>query len=374
MRKNLLLCLILLLVTLPAQAQDPTIVDILADQSQATPPEFVQLGAAIAVANPVVAELFNDPDAAFTVFAPNDAAFTRLQQELGIAAVGNLLADQAGITTVLQYHTIDGIVNELNDGDELTALNGETLTVAVDDETTTINGAAIVGDPIEAANGIIYVIDQVLLPASPEDSAEGAAQVDEPEATEEPEAESTEEPTDEPTDEPAAEDVTEEPQAEESAVDTTSQTIAEIVIASASAEEPEFATLLAAVQAADPSVLAALSDAESDLTVFAPTDAAFAAVDGLDAILEDQELLTNILLYHVAGESSTAEEILFGFEALDTDTLIGTMLLAGDPLVLTLNADGQVVLDGVALVIQTDIVASNGIIHVIDAVLVPDGE
>ena len=68
-------------------------------------------------------------------------------------------------------------------------------------------------------------------------------------------------------------------------------TIADIVVQSASGAKPEFATLLAAVKAADPSVLAALSNADGDkLTVFAPTDAAFAAIpaDTLKAVLADQ--------------------------------------------------------------------------------------
>lgn len=138
--------------------------------------------------------------------------------------------------------------------------------------------------------------------------------------------------------------------------------------------EPEFTLLLAAIEAADESVLEVLSDPDADLTVFAPTDEAFEAVEGLDEILNDQELLTNILLYHVAPESATSDVIVNAFSALSTDVLLGAMLLPDDPLLITLNEQRTLVLDGVALVIAADFSTANGIIHVIDAVLVPDGE
>ena len=101
-------------------------------------------------------------------------------------------------------------------------------------------------------------------------------------------------------------------------------TIAEIVVASASGDAPEFTTLLAAVSAADPSVLETLSnpELESKLTVFAPTDAAFAALqealgeEAFGAILADPEALTSILLYHVVGEPIMAAELVAGLETL----------------------------------------------------------
>src|SRR5436853_6413811 len=90
-------------------------------------------------------------------------------------------------------------------------------------------------------------------------------------------------------------------------------TIADIVVQSASGAKPEFATLLAAVKAADPAVLAALSNADGDkLTVFAPTDAAFAAIpaDTLKAVLADQKLLTSILLFHVVPGEVMSKDVV----------------------------------------------------------------
>ena len=84
-------------------------------------------------------------------------------------------------------------------------------------------------------------------------------------------------------------------------------TIADIVVASAGAETPEFTTLLAAVSAADPAILEALANPAAELTVFAPTDAAFAALaealgeDAFNAILSEEGTpkLNEILRYHV---------------------------------------------------------------------------
>ena len=111
-----------------------------------------------------------------------------------------------------------------------------------------------------------------------------------------------------------------------------------------------------------------------NLTVFAPTDAAFQAVmdtlgeEAFMGILEDQELLTSILLYHVVAGEVFAEDVVM----LEDGTAVDT-LLEGDPIVVTFDDDGNVFIDG-AQVIVTDIDTSNGVIHVIDAVIVPDGE
>ena len=89
-------------------------------------------------------------------------------------------------------------------------------------------------------------------------------------------------------------------------------TIADIVVQSASGDPAEFTILLAAVQAADPSILAALSDPTASLTVFAPTDAAFERLLsrlGISAsdLLSDTALLNDVLLYHVLpGEYDAA--------------------------------------------------------------------
>lgn len=133
-------------------------------------------------------------------------------------------------------------------------------------------------------------------------------------------------------------------------------------IVSTAAEAGTFTTLIAAVQAAG------LEDAlrgEGPLTVFAPTDAAFAKLPKgtLETLLkpENKEMLTAILTYHVSAGSLTADRVV----KLDrVDTLNGQ-----SPEVIVKR--GSVMLDD-ATVTATDIMASNGVIHVIDSVLLPE--
>lgn len=127
-------------------------------------------------------------------------------------------------------------------------------------------------------------------------------------------------------------------------------------------ETGEFSTLIAAVLAADPAVLATLSG-NGQFTVFAPTDAAFAEL-GLDADNVgdlDQGALTQILLYHVARGRVNSSGVL-------GRTRIRTLqggFLAQSGGVLTDNLGRE------ATIIATDVPAGNGLIHVIDAVVLP---
>ena len=157
--------------------------------------------------------------------------------------------------------------------------------------------------------------------------------------------------------------------------DTSSLTIADIVVASATAETPEFSVLLSAVQAADPAVLEALANPEATLTVFAPTDAAFGALfealgqETVDAILADPAALTEILLFHVSGtvyDSATVAaglELTGGFGTIDT--------LNGQYIDVVQDEEGNITINGANLV-AVDVVAANGVIHVIDAVILPE--
>ncbi|MGC9334931.1 MAG: fasciclin domain-containing protein [Anaerolineae bacterium] len=141
-------------------------------------------------------------------------------------------------------------------------------------------------------------------------------------------------------------------------------TIVDVAIA-VNSEGPfagSFDTLIAAVLAADPVVLATLTG-NGQFTVFAPTDDAFLAL-GLDADnigTLDQEALTQILLYHVARGRRYAEDVL---ESDRIRTLQGGFLLQ-DGGVLTDNLGRE------ANIIVTDVPAANGIIHAIDAVVLP---
>jgi uncharacterized surface protein with fasciclin (FAS1) repeats len=141
---------------------------------------------------------------------------------------------------------------------------------------------------------------------------------------------------------------------------TSDMTIAEIVQFKAE-EEAEFTALLDAVLGADPAVLQTLSG-KGKFTVFAPTDAAFealAATGALDGI--DQATLTSVLLYHVSRGAEEASEILAKQQL---------RMLSGD----FARIDGAMEMINQATIIDTDIRASNGIIHVIDAVLLPPSE
>jgi uncharacterized surface protein with fasciclin (FAS1) repeats len=138
------------------------------------------------------------------------------------------------------------------------------------------------------------------------------------------------------------------------------QTITDIVAGS-----EDFSTLLAAVQAAD---LGDTLAGEGPYTVFAPTDEAFAALpEGtLDTLLlpQNQDQLAAILTYHVVPAEVMAEDVTSGD--------VGTV--EGSPFTVEASDMGVTITDGqgnTADVVQTDIEASNGVIHVIDAVLLP---
>jgi polar amino acid transport system substrate-binding protein len=138
-----------------------------------------------------------------------------------------------------------------------------------------------------------------------------------------------------------------------------------IVLRATATRLPEFTTLLTAVEAGDPAILVALTDEEAEFTVFAPTDAAFAALpaETIEAVLADQALLTTILQYHVVEGKILSGEITSGT----------VTTLAGIDLEIVVAEDGTVTVNG-ATVVTADVEATNGVIHVIDAVLLPPTE
>ncbi|MDH3471875.1 MAG: fasciclin domain-containing protein [Acidimicrobiia bacterium] len=121
----------------------------------------------------------------------------------------------------------------------------------------------------------------------------------------------------------------------------------------------DFTTLVAAIQAAG---LVDTLKGEGPFTVFAPTDAAFAALpEGtVEALLEDIPALTDILLYHVVAGAVPAADVV-GLSSATT--------VQGSDVTITVEGDSVMLND--ATVTATDIETSNGIIHVIDAVLIP---
>lgn len=100
-------------------------------------------------------------DGPFTVFAPTDEAFAALPE----GTVEALLEDIDTLTAILTYHVVPGAVmsGDLADGMEAETVNGQSVTIGVGD-TVTVDGATVILADIEASNGVIHVIDAVILP------------------------------------------------------------------------------------------------------------------------------------------------------------------------------------------------------------------
>jgi uncharacterized surface protein with fasciclin (FAS1) repeats len=231
----------------------------------------------------------------FTVFAPTDDAFAALPA----GTVDALLADIPALTDILLYHVVNAEVDAAAVSGLVTAttLLGAPVNIDTSDGVV-VGGATVTVADVMASNGIIHVIDTVLLPPP---------------------------------------------------------TIAEIAV------EAGFTTLVAATDAAD--LTATIADPTAGpFTVFAPTDDAFAALPAgaLDGLLADIPALENVLLYHLADGIVDSQAVV-GLES--------AVMLNSDS--VSIDASSGVVLNGSVNVSVTDIVARNGIIHVIDGVLLP---
>ncbi len=137
----------------------------------------------------------------------------------------------------------------------------------------------------------------------------------------------------------------------------TDQTIVEIAV-----NDGRFTTLVTALQAAN---LVDTLSGEGPFTVFAPTDDAFNALPegALDALVADIPALTDVLLYHVVPGKVMAADVV---------NLNSANTVLGKP--VTISVEGSTVKVNDAQIIITDIEASNGVIHVIDAVLIPPAD
>ncbi len=245
----------------------------------------------------------------FTVFAPTDDAFAALPA----GTLDSLLLpeNKQALTDILLYHVVSGNVMaaDVTALTSATTVLGKDVTVKVDMGNVYINDAQVVITDIATSNGVIHVINAVLLP---------------------------------PADEAAMEE---------------KNTIVDIAVA-----DGRFTTLVAALTAAD---LVETLSGDGPFTVFAPTDDAFAALPAgtLDTLLlpESKQALTDILLYHVVSGKVMAADVV---------TLSGATTVLGKDVTITVK-DGKVFLNDTVQVIITDIEASNGVIHVIDAVLLP---
>ncbi|MBK8619511.1 MAG: fasciclin domain-containing protein [Anaerolineales bacterium] len=244
----------------------------------------------------------------FTVFAPTDDAFAALPA----GTVDELLKpeNKQQLTDILLYHVVSGKVMaaDVTALTSATTVLGKDVAIKVDMGNVYINEAKVIITDIETSNGVIHVIDAVLLPP-----------------------------------------------AEDAAMET--NTIVDIAVA-----DGRFTTLVAALGAAE---LVETLSGEGPFTVFAPTDDAFAALPAgtLDSLLlpENKQQLTDILLYHVVSGKVMAADVV---------TLTSATTVLGKDVTITVK-DGNVFLNDTVQVIITDIEASNGVIHVIDAVLLP---
>lgn len=237
----------------------------------------------------------------FTVFAPTDEAFAKLPA----GTVETLLKpeNKDKLVAILTYHVVPGEV-EAKDVVKLsgaTTVNGQQADIRVEDGKVFVDQAQVVTTDIQCTNGVIHVIDQVILPASDD-------------------------------------------------------------IATTAEKAGAFKTLLAAAQAAG--LVPALTG-DGPLTVFAPTDEAFAKLPAgtVDSLLlpENKEKLATILKYHVvSGRVYSSEAVA----SKDLKTLTG-----GSVHVAVKGGEAMV---NDAKLLKTDLDASNGVIHVIDSVLLPD--
>lgn len=244
-----------------------------------------------------------------TVFAPTNDAFAALLAELGVSK-SQLLANKPLLTAVLQYHVLGAQARraDIVPGKPITPLaggifkidaNGTALTIT-DGRNRTSN---ITATDLIASNGVIHVIDKVILPA-------------------------------------------------DKTIVQTAQAL------------PQFSLLVEAVGAAG---LTVTLDGAGPFTVFAPTNDAFAALlaelgTTKDALFANTALLTSVLTYHVLPARVLKADVPVG---APVTTVQGATFTVGANLAIT-DANART-----SNIVATDVLASNGVIHVIDKVILP---
>jgi uncharacterized surface protein with fasciclin (FAS1) repeats len=238
----------------------------------------------------------------FTVFAPTDEAFAKVPQ----ATLDALAANPDLLKSVLLYHVVPGKVPaaDVVKLSSAKTLEGRSVSIKVVDGSVYIDQAKVTTPDIMASNGVIHVIDSVLIPK---------AETAEP-----------------------------------------SKNIVQTATAAG-----QFKTLVSLVKKAG---LAGALQGKGPFTVFAPTNAAFAKVPKatLAALAKDKAKLKAVLLYHVAKGKVTSGQVV---KLKSVKTLQGGAV--------SIKVTGGKVYVGGARVITPDVMASNGVIHVINKVLIP---
>ena len=311
----------------------------------------------------------------FTVFAPTDAAF----EAAGIN-LDNFTTDEANATLsdILLYHVVEGAVDAANvtDGMVATMVNGDNATFTVDNGTVMINGATVTAADVIASNGIIHVIDTVLTPPADEPAPQGPPGVicynvvthtivvgaDEATCGAYMYLEDFE---------MNGQNVTGCYNSITHAFANVSQAVCDgymwvppVNIAMTAQATTVHTSLVAALTKAD---LVATVSGTDNYTVFAPSDEAFAAAGiDLDAYETEEEIaaLADILLYHVVAGTVQSADIAAG-----TSTVAAAN---GDDLTIV-SGEAGVTVNGANVTIA-DVPASNGVIHVIDQVLLPPAD
>jgi uncharacterized surface protein with fasciclin (FAS1) repeats len=255
---------------------------------------FKTLLAAAEVAGLVETLSHNGP---FTVFAPSDDAFKKLPE----GTVGTLLANKEKLKSLLLYHVVAGTVpaEKAMTLKKAPSVFGQDIPITKTDKGLFVAGAKIVTTDIEASNGVIHVIDEVMMPSN----------------------------------------------------------IIEIA-----GSNDDFTTLTAAIKAAG---LVETLNGDGPFTVFAPTNAAFAKLpEGtVESLLKPEGLdqLRAILTGHVVAGAYSAE---------DVSGVSEVMTVQGSTLPLSVCEHNGVQVAN-ASVIAADVTAFNGVIHVIDSVILP---
>ena len=308
-------------------------------------------------------------DGPFTVFAPTDDAFTAAGIDL---ASFDTDEENATLVDILTYHVVSGQVlsTDLTDGMTATALNGDELSFTVSTDAVTVSGATVTEADVMTSNGVIHVIDTVLMPPVPYTGIGICYNT----ITHTIVAGSTYEECNAymyVVDwEMGGQTYTGCYNTISHALSDVTQEICESYIWTPPVDIPTSASatgihtsLVAALTAAD---LVSTLQADGPFTVFAPTDDAFAAA-GIDlaSFDTDEEIATlvDILTYHVVSGQVLSTDL--------TDGMTATAL-NGDELSFTVSADA-VTVSG-ATVALADVPASNGVIHVIDTVLMPPAD
>ena len=292
--------------------------------------DFSILTAAVVKAN--LLSTLIDPEANFTLFAPNNDAF----EEAGITSLNDYTGEE--LVPILTYHVIDDEVfgdGLPETGSAVPTLGGD-FYLSINNNGVYINGltmitsATLSGGALDYDNGVVHLIDRTLVPAS--------------------------------------------------------KNIVEIAVAASQASDAEFGQLVAALTAVEndetTAALVTILSGEGDYTVFAPTDAAFQSLYTLAQVADFDALVTavgigtieTVLKYHVLDSRVFSTDIP---NILDGNSSVSVSPLAGGT--FTLNSDYTITdTDGVlelgttdATIIDTDILATNGVIHVIDQVILP---